>query len=145
MILYSNSTLMLSNEINILSVATCITIGHLSYQREQISSLLIHANYKLVSTLQNMWKLFNFESSPRHFKNQHNKTTLTWFIARLNVMKPMIINTKKCTRLNFIFLNHGDCVNWNHFSFAALLAKCKWRCRKFYSLLFFVMFVDEEE
>ena len=43
---------MLSNEINILSVATCITIGHLSYQREQISSLLIHANYKLVSTLQ---------------------------------------------------------------------------------------------
>ena len=45
---------MLSNEINILSVATCITIGHLSYQREQTSSLLIHANYKQLSTLQNM-------------------------------------------------------------------------------------------
>ena len=54
MTFYYNFTLMLSNEINISSVATCITIGHLSYQREQISSLLIHANYKLVSTLQNM-------------------------------------------------------------------------------------------
>ena len=123
-----------------------VTIGRLSYQREQISSLLIHANYKLVSTLQNMWKLFNFESSPRHFENQHNKTTLTWFIARLNVMKPMIINTKKCTRLNFIFLNYGDCVKWNHFSFAALLAKCKWKRNKFYFVFwFFVMFVSEEE
>ena len=81
----------------------------MSYQREQISSLLIHANYKLVSTLQNMWKLFNFESSPRHFENQHNKTTLTWFIARLNVMKPMIIDTKNVLGLILFFKSWWLC------------------------------------
>ena len=123
-----------------------VTIGRLSYQRGQISSLLTHANYKLVSTLQNMWKLFNFESSPRHFKNQHNKNNTHMIYRTIQRHETYDYNHKKCTRFNFIFLNHGDCVNWNHFSFAALLAKCKWKRNKFYFVFwFFVMFVSEEE